>query len=381
MKLTFSNPFQQLGSKLTMDNWHSTSSTRRSFLHKSALGTAAVLAAPSVVTASRTQSQIIVGEGAHRFEVLHQFPKLPSQYSWQTTHNVAVDAANNLYVIHEGRANLKDHPSIFVFDENGVFIRAFGQQFQGGGHGIEVRKEGKEEFLYVAAYQQVKEFAKLTLKGEEVWKKRAPKESGAYHPDEVENPSQLWGRNRFMPTNFAFLPDGGFFLADGYGSFLIHRYDKDANWLSCFGGAGKEPGKFNTAHGLWIDDRDPASPKIVVTDRAHNTIQIFDLSGNHLRTVEGFLLPANVDLQGELMLIPELVARVSIVDRDYKPIVRLGSDVERMSAEKEKKIRLDESQWNDGKFVHPHDACFDNQGNIYVAEWVNTGRVTKLKKI
>ena len=38
--------------------------------------------------------------------------------------NVAVDAANNLYVIHEGRENLKDHPSIFVFDAKGKFMRA-----------------------------------------------------------------------------------------------------------------------------------------------------------------------------------------------------------------------------------------------------------------
>jgi len=27
-----------------------------------------------------------------------------------------------------------------------------------------------------------------------------------------------------------------------------------------------------------------------------------------------------------------------------------------------------------GKFVHPHDACFDKDGNIYVVEWVSTGR-------
>ncbi|MGC6425875.1 MAG: peptidase, partial [Akkermansiaceae bacterium] len=35
----------------------------------------------------------------------------------------------------------------------------------------------------------------------------------------------------------------------------------------------------------------------------------------------------------------------------------------------------------DGKFVHPHDACFDPEGNIFVAEWVSTGRVTKLRKV
>jgi hypothetical protein len=37
--------------------------------------------------------------------------------------------------------------------------------------------------------------------------------------------------------------------------------------------------------------------------------------------------------------------------------------------------------WVDGKFVHPHDACFDLNGNILVAEWVRTGRITKLEKI
>ena len=33
------------------------------------------------------------------------------------------------------------------------------------------------------------------------------------------------------------------------------------------------------------------------------------------------------------------------------------------------------------KFVHPHDACFDADGNILVAEWVATGRMTKLRKV
>ena len=89
-----------------------------------------------VATASKTEKPMIVGEGEHKFELIHEWPQLPDKYTWQTTHNVAVDKAGNLYVIHEGRENLKDHPSIFVFDSEGKFIRAFGQQFQGGGHGI-----------------------------------------------------------------------------------------------------------------------------------------------------------------------------------------------------------------------------------------------------
>lgn len=357
------------------------SANRRKFLKTTLAGAACALAAPNIATARRTNSQLVIGEKEHTFEVQHQFPQLPSQYTWQTTHNVAVDAANNLYVIHEGREDQKDHPSIFVFDENGKFIRAFGKQYQGGGHGIEVRKEGNQEFLYVAAYQQVKEFAKLDLKGEVVWTKRAPKESGVYHADESDKPAKVWGRDRFMPTNFAFLPDGGFFLADGYGAFHIHRYDRDGKWLSSFGGEGAGEGKFNTPHGLWVDNRNPSAPKLVVTDRAHHTLQIFSIDGKYEQTITGFGLPANVDEQSGLLLVPELMARVSILDKDYKPILTLGDDVARIGADKDFAIRGDEKQWQDGKFVHPHDACFDNKGNIYVAEWVGSGRITKLRKV
>ncbi len=352
---------------------------RRSFLIGSAAAVGAV-AAPRVVTASKTGSDLLIGQGAHRFRVQHHWPQLPDQYSWQTTHNVAVDKAGNLYVIHEGKEELKDHPSIFVFDSGGKFVRAFGEQYQGGGHGIEVREENGEEFLYVAAYQQVKCFAKLSLTGDVIWQRYAPMHSEKYAEAEARHPKKEWGRDRFMPTNFAFLPDGGFLLADGYGSYFIHRYDAHGNWLNCFGGPGDGQGTFNTPHGLWIDSRGE-KPIIVVTDRAHNSLQRFGLEGNYIDTLAGFGLPANIDIQGDLMLVPELVARVSILDRGNQVVAQLGADVERLSADKDKRIRQTPSEWIDGKFVHPHDACFAADGSIFVAEWVGTGRVTKLEKV
>ena len=305
--------------------------------------------------------------------------ELPSKFNWQTTHNVAVDKNKNVYVIHEGRHDQKDHPSIFVFDYEGKFIRAFGSQFQGGGHGLEVRSEDGEEFLYVCGYQEIKAFAKLTLNGDILWWKNAPMASGIYAEGEDFKKEKKWGRNRFMPTNFAFLDDGGFLLADGYGSFHIHRYDKDANWVSKFGGPGDGEGTFNTPHGIWIDRRG-AEPKIVICDRAHHTLQVFDMDGKYLQTVTGFGLPANLDTQGKLMLVPELHARVTLLDEEYKPVVQLGEDVERVTKQV-KNVRGDEKKWLDGKFVHPHDACFGADGDIFVAEWVATGRVTKLKKL
>jgi hypothetical protein len=358
----------------------------KSTLASTAAATAAVtggvlLGAPAVHAAPKTDQPLIVGEAAYQYEVQHNFPQLPSEYSWQITHNVAVDSAGLLYVIHEGREDLVDHPSIFVFDETGKFVRAFGKQFQGGGHGIEIRKEGSEEFLYVCAYQMKKTFAKLTLKGETVWQKFAPMESGKYAAEEDTKPAKVWGRDRFMPTNFAFLEDGGFLLVDGYGAFYVHRYDKDGKWLSCFGGAGNGEGTFQTPHGIWIDQRPGREPAIVVCDRAHHTLQYFSMDGKYLSTLTGYGLPANCETQGNLLLVPELHARISLLNEKNEVVARLGDDVARITGKDGGQIRGDSSKWQPGKFVHPHDACFAADGSIFVAEWVATGRVSKLKKL
>jgi hypothetical protein len=354
--------------------------SRRNFLAHAAAATAVIAGAPFVHAASKTSSPIITGEGDYQYRVIHNFPQLPSEFSWQTTHNVAVDSEANLYVIHEGRADLKDHPSIFVFDPRGKYIRSFGSQYQGGGHGIEIRKEGSEEFLYVCAYQHVKTFAKHKLTGETIWQKYAPVESGLYAPNE-ETPTAGWGRDRFLPTNFAFRDDGGFYLVDGYGSFAIHEYDKDANWKRCFGGPGEGEGKFNTSHGIWVDNRPGREPALVVCDRAHHTLQYLSLDGVYQSTITGFGLPANAETWNNLLCIPELHARLTLMDEHNNVVARLGNDVGRITGPDGGKVRGDAALWQDGKFVHPHDACFGLSGDLFVAEWVGTGRVTKLERL
>jgi hypothetical protein len=360
------------------------SQTRRQFLRTSVTA-AAALSAPRIFTAQKSDQQLVVGTGEHRYEVLHNWAQLPEKYSWQTTHNVAIDRDENLYVIHEGRENQKDHPSIFVFDREGKFVRAFGSQFQGGGHGLEVIPEGNEQFLYVTGYQQLKNFAKLTLKGEPIWEKRAPMDSGLYPKDEDTKPAKRWGRDAFMPTNYAFLPDGGFFLADGYGAYRIHRYDKSGNWVSKFGEPGAGNGQFNTPHGIAIDNRPGRQPSVVVADRANKRLQWFTFEGKHLQTLDGFILPANLDIHGDVLLVPDLSARVTLLDKNNKVIAHLGEDPawrEQVTKDGNKLRSQPKGEgWVPGKFLHPHDACFDRAGNIFVAEWVHTGRITKLRKL
>lgn len=360
--------------------------SRRRVLTSTAAAVPAWIGGISVITSSKTMAADgngqIIGEGEHRYEVIHNWAKLPDKYSWQITHNVAVDSQNQLYVIHEGDHSQKDHPSIFVFDEDGKFVKAFGSKFQGGGHGLEVRKEGSEEFLYVTGYQMLKTFAKLTLDGEVVWQKFAPMESEIYAEGEASDPKKVWGRDRFMPTNYAFLDDGGFFLADGYGAHTIHRYDANGKWISKIGKSGKGTGEFNTPHGLWIDDRKEGNPLLVVADRANRRLQWFDLDGTHRETLDGFILPANIDSWKDLLLVPDLSARVTLLDKENK-LIHLGEDPEWREAVTKNRnaMRRDPKAWESGKFIHPHDACFDAEGSIFVAEWVATGRVSKLRKV
>ncbi len=358
--------------------------TRRDFLKTTAVGTtAALFGAPAIHADSKTDSRIVLGTGDHQYEVTHDWAKLPSKFTWQTTHNVAIDKDGFVYVIHEGRADQTDHPSIFVFDPKGKYVRSFGSQFQGGGHGLEVRQEGNEQFLYVTAYQHLKTFAKLDLKGETVWQKYAPMVSGFYASGEATQPRKVWGRDRFLPTNFAFHPDGGFYLADGYGAYEIHRYNKEGKWLFAFGGQGKEDGKFNLPHGLWIDARPGREPAVVVADRANARLQWFTLDGKHLETMKGFILPANLDTYQDLLLVPDLASRITLLDGKKEVIAHLGQDPEWAKAMKTAKPRMRETpeKWQAGRFVHPHDACFDQDGNIFVAEWVATGRISKWKRL
>jgi hypothetical protein len=360
---------------------------RRHFVKQSALAslsTFSIIGSQKSIAATGENQRvgIVIGEGEHRYEVIHDWAILPEKYKWQITHNVAVDRDGFLYVIHEGQLDLPDHPAIFVFDTEGRFVRAFGQQFQGGGHGLEVRDEDGEQFLYVTGYLTLKFFAKLTLQGETVWERRAPMESGLYVAGEDSNHERVIERDRFLPTNFAFLDDGGFLLADGYGSHVIHRYDKDANWVSKIGTHGKADGEFNLPHGLWIDRRGEGEPSLVVADRSNGRVQWLTLDGAHIRTENDFLMPANVDQLGDLLLIPDLSARITLVEKDGT-LIHLAEDAQwRKEVVKDNRaMRTNPSAWKPGKFVHPHDACFDANGDIYVAEWVTTGRISKLRKV
>jgi hypothetical protein len=347
---------------------------RRDFLKQSTAAGAATLvsgAAPAILGASDKSGtkNPIIGDGDYRYECIHNWGELPRHIRWETTHGVTIDDDGLIYIKHQG-LNRAAMDTIVVFDPKGKFVRSFGKGYYPGGHGIDIRKEDGEQFLYLCdiAHNQV---IKTNLKGEEVWKFGTPKEPGVYKNGKI-----------FKPTNVAFAPDGGFYVGDGYGSHFIHQYDKNAKWVRTWGGEGTAPGKMRTPHGLWLDDRKGRTPSLVVADRANARLQYFTLDGKFISFVNGLLFPAHFDIRDDVLLVPDLHARVSLFDKDNKPIVHLGDDPEwRKKVLAGFKVRRQPEEWLPGKFVHPHDACFDRDGNIFVVEWVEPGRVTLLRRV
>lgn len=349
-----------------------TTDGRREFLKTSAVVAGALAVAPFAVHAEdkAESTHPIIGSGEHQYECHHGWGEVPDSIPWHETHGVTVDREGLIYVKHRS-AGKDPIDTIVVFDPTGKFVRSFGKEYHGGGHGIDLRLEGNEEFLYLSDVKN-NVVVKTNLKGEQVWVKGKPEEPGVYTEGK-----------KYCPTNVALGTDGGFYIADGYGSHFIHQYDKDAKWIRTFGGAGKEPGKMQTPHGLMVDQRAGRDPSLLVADRANARLQYFTLDGQHQSFVDDVSFPAHVDFRGDLMLIADLHARVSIFGADNKAIVHLGYDADwtKQALANGFAMRRDPKQWQAGRFVHPHDACFDKDGNIFVVEWVSTGRVTFLKKV
>ena len=206
----------------------------------------------------------VIGQGEHRYECFHGWGEVPASVHWFETHGVAVDKAGLIYIKHRAGGDKPKSPgeaqdTIVVFDPDGKFVRSFGKEYHGGGHGIDIREENGQEFLYLSCMFPVNLVLKTDLKGEVAWTKEKPREPHVYDKE----------GSRYSPTNVAFAPDGGFYVGDGYGSNYIHQYDKDAKWVRTFGGTGDEPGKFKTPHGLWLDDRPGREPQLVVADRGN----------------------------------------------------------------------------------------------------------------
>ena len=343
---------------------------RRTFL-KSAIALGA--GAPAILGADdKSGTKLpVLGAGNHTYEAHHDWGELPASIAYGNTHGVVEDSQGHIYVHHTVNAVSESHDSMVVFDPKGKFVKSWGKEFKGGAHGLHIRKEGSTEYLYLCDTARGV-VVKATLDGETVWSVGYPEQSEAYRPGADGK------RPKWSPTNLAIAPNGDIYVGDGYGSSYILVYNSKGELQKTFGGKGKEAGKLDCPHGIIVDTRG-ATPILTVADRGNSRIQRFTLAGEHLDFVDGTTMPCHFNyFKNGDVVIPDLGAKVTLMDKNNKVIEHLGDD----SASKWRETRkMSRDHFTPGKFVAPHGACFDHAGNVFVVEWVEVGRVTKLRKV
>ncbi len=329
---------------------------------------AAAAAAPAVIAASKSGTKNpIAGSGEFQYEMISDWGELPAGLKYGNTHGVCEDSQGHIYVHHTVNKTSEKHDTMVIFDAKGKFVKSWGAEFEGGAHGLHIHKEGKQEFLYLCDTKRAI-VVKTTLSGEEVFTLRYPKESKEYGGG---------APIKYSPTNLAIAPNGDIYVGDGYGSSYINQYNSKGEYIRTFGGKGKDPGQLDCPHGITVDLRGK-EPMLLVADRGNARLQYFTLDGKHASFVGGTNLPCHFSERKGVFVIPDLGARVTLLGKDNQVIEHLGDD----SASDWKKTRtMSRDAFKPGKFVAPHGACFDHAGNIFVVEWVEVGRVTKLRKI
>jgi DNA-binding beta-propeller fold protein YncE len=274
------------------------------------------------------------------------------------THGVVVDSQDNVYIFHTGT------PSLVKFDSQGNYISAWGDQFEGGAHGCYLHQEADQEYLYLTDTDKGI-VVKTTLKGEVILKLEAP-----------ELPEVYDDENIYKPTDAAVAPNGDIYVADGYGQSWIHQYNAAGEYIRSWGGKGSEAGQLKCPHGISIDLRGEEA-EVYVADRGNNRIQVFTLEGQHKRFIhEDMDMPCNFYYDGDELYFPDLHSRVTVFDANDKLITHLGEDP--IAYKQEGWPNLPKSYYRPDKFSSPHGICVDSKHNVYVAEWISDGRVTKL---
>jgi DNA-binding beta-propeller fold protein YncE len=178
---------------------------------------------------------------------------------------------------------------------------------------------------------------------------------------------------------------GDIWVADGYGSGLVHRFDDSGRHVSRLSGE-EGAGRFTCPHAVFIDRRSGKAPELYIADRGNRRVQVYDLAGRYLRSLgDGFLnSPSGFVQWGEVLIVAELFARLAVLDNADKLIGYIGVDDAAAGRPGWPNAIADDGRARApelaeaGRFNSPHSMAVDADGNLYVAEWLIGGRYTRL---
>jgi len=261
---------------------------------------------------------------------------------------VAFDVQGDLYALNRGPKPLME------FDADGKFIRAFGDGLFVRSHGLRIDRDGNLWATDVGGHIVVK----LSPQGQVLLTLRTKGQAGAW--DEAAGTRLL-----NQPNDVAIAANGDIFVAEGHtpgamGDPRVLKFDRTGKFIKSWGGKGREPGKFEVAHGLAID----AGGLLWVADRENQRIQVFDQNGTFVREMKYAGLPCSFAIgRDAVFMVNGFAGQVLKLDLNGKVLAAVGKPGTGL-----------------GEFGEAHFIAVGPRGELFVADSVN-GAMQKFVKV
>lgn len=319
---------------------------------------------------ARAAGSSLLGQGEFQYRVVPNWGILGEATPVQNCHGIVTDGEGHIILLTTDTTN-----NVIIYDRAGRLVHKWGADFPGA-HGLSIVQEGDREVLYITDLQRHL-VVKSTLDGEILQEWPWPDSTGKYEKAEQYRPS--WTLH---------LPNGDFFVLDGYGRDYIMRYNRSGALVGVFG--GEEGGIQHWGpHGGMVDARKPESPELLIamSDQQHllrlslegESLGEIPMPGGNPRQIRAFdqhfavahladNWPANRDSRGF----------VSILDADLRVVSNVGGTTPIYD---ENGI-LQPMKNDSDVFLHPHDLVVDNEGSLYVAQFAsNNTYPIKLERV
>ena len=270
-------------------------------------------------------------DSAHSFDSDFGKYGISQPGSFLSPQHLAFDSENNLYVTDLGNARVQK------FDSSGNFLLEWGSvgtasgQF---GHPSGITISGESVFVVDNRNHNVQKF---DLDGNFLLK------WGSYGND-----------NGFFksPRGITISDDEFVYVVDS-GNARIQKFTFDGEYVSHFGQSGKRGGNFITPVDVAIN-----SNKIFVTDSSHNRINIFDLDGKFLRTINNSVGGFSINPEG---IIFDEHDNFYISDSRNNRIIQYNEFGIALSVFGQMGI-------NDAQFKLPKDVAISEDGYLFVTD-------------
>ncbi len=325
------------------------------------------------------------------YEVVPNWPKpLPGpeneKWTWGSTGGVFAETPDRIWIaqrgqlplpekakpgdavgLHQGNANrLRPQTrwtnSIIVVDREGTLVESWTQ------HDALLSKGGKGPHkIKMSPYDPEKHVWVVTDTGDAVFEFT---HDGKLVRTLGEVDVQGSDEKHFAePTDIDWLPDGTFFVTDGYVNTRVVKFDRNGKFLMAWGRKTVDPNRpgpdeFDTVHAIAVGkDR-----RVYVSDRSHKRIQVFDENGKFLDSWTDLASPYALFMARDqhLWVADGHINRIAKFDLAGRFLYGWGTSATARDG--------DLPGFLDG----PHQLSVDQELNLYVAE-VYGGRVQKFR--